>query len=122
MGKEVRRVIKCWNHPKDENGNYKPLLGHSFTEKLKEWEEGKEQGDKGFKSSWNDKNNWKPKETDELEITFEECGFVKPKIEDYMPEWTEKEKTHIQIYENTSEGTPVSPVFETGIKFFKIFN
>jgi len=32
--------------------------------------------------------------------------------EDYMPE-IEPEHTAFQIYENVSEGTPVSPVFET---------
>ena len=30
-----------------------------------------------------------------------------------MPEWDDSEKTHIQLYENTSLGTPVSPVFKS---------
>jgi hypothetical protein len=30
-----------------------------------------------------------------------------------MPEWPESERTHLQMYESTSEGTPISPVMET---------
>lgn len=30
---------------------------------------------------------------------------------DYMPDWSEDEATHYQVYETVSEGTPVSPVF-----------
>ena len=30
-----------------------------------------------------------------------------------MPEWPEHEKTHFQMYENTTEGTPISPVMPT---------
>jgi len=112
MGREVRRVTATWEHPKDENGNYKPLLGMSFTEQLKNWEEGREQWEKGFRESWDDENPWKPKEKDELEMTFEEWSGSEPLIEDYMPDWKEEEKTHIQMYEDTSEGTPISPVFD----------
>lgn len=31
--------------------------------------------------------------------------------EDYVPDFLEVEKTHYQIYETVSEGTPISPVF-----------
>ena len=30
-----------------------------------------------------------------------------------MPDWPESERTHLQMYESTSEGTPISPVMET---------
>jgi hypothetical protein len=30
----------------------------------------------------------------------------------YMPKWDEDEMTHIQMYEDTTEGTPISPVFD----------
>lgn len=32
---------------------------------------------------------------------------------DYMPDWPEEKMTHYQMYEDTSEGTPISPVMET---------
>lgn len=112
MGREVRRVTATWEHPKNDNGNYKPLLGMSFTEQLKNWEEGREQWEKGFRKSWDDENPWKPKEADELEMSYEEWTGEKPIIDYYMPEWKESELTHIQMYEDTSEGTPISPVFD----------
>ena len=31
----------------------------------------------------------------------------------FMPKWKESERTHLQMYECTSEGTPISPVMET---------
>ena len=30
-----------------------------------------------------------------------------------MPSWPEEERTHYQMYETTSEGTPISGVFES---------
>ena len=111
MGRKVRRVSKNWEHPKNDNGNLKPLLGYSFTKQLEDWNEGNEQWKKGFRESWDDKNPWKPKTKDQEEMTYEEWAGEKPKAEDFMPEWKEEEKTHIQMYEDTSEGTPISPVF-----------
>lgn len=32
---------------------------------------------------------------------------------DYMPRWTDEEADHLMMYENTSEGTPISPAFKT---------
>lgn len=34
-----------------------------------------------------------------------------PDPEFHMPEWDASERTHYQMYETTSEGTPISPVF-----------
>lgn len=36
-----------------------------------------------------------------------------PNPAEYMPEWPETEKTMIMMYETCSEGTPISPAFET---------
>lgn len=30
-----------------------------------------------------------------------------------MPDWPESERTHLQMYEDTTEGTPISPVMKT---------
>lgn len=32
---------------------------------------------------------------------------------DYMPNWSESERTHYQMYEVVTEGTPISPVMAT---------
>jgi hypothetical protein len=36
-----------------------------------------------------------------------------PQREFFMPGWTKEERTHYQMYETTSEGTPISPVMAT---------
>ena len=109
MGRQLRKVAANWQHPKNENGNYIPLLDGKFSERLAKWEEENEQWEKGFRDDWN--GGWKPREADELNMTFAEWDGEKPVKEDYMPEWKEEELTHIQLYENTSEGTPISPVY-----------
>lgn len=37
----------------------------------------------------------------------------RPRAENYMPSWPKAECTHYQMYESTSEGTPISPVMAT---------
>lgn len=36
-----------------------------------------------------------------------------PDQDNYMQEWPEDEKTHCMMFETTTEGTPISPAFET---------
>ena len=38
---------------------------------------------------------------------------IQPNPNDYMPNWPNSEKTHYMMYEDCSEGTPISPAFET---------
>ncbi len=109
MGRQLRKVAANWQHPKKENGNYIPLLDGKFSERLAKWEEENAQWEKGFRDDWN--GGWKQREADELNMTFAEWDGEKPVKEDYMPEWKDEELTHIQLYENTSEGTPISPVY-----------
>lgn len=45
--------------------------------------------------------------------SYEEYAGPRPDASDYMPDWPEAERTHYQMYENTSEGTPISPVMAT---------
>lgn len=113
MGREVRRVPVNWEHPKDHNG-FCPLLD-GFSIALIAWEKNREQWDNGFVESFKDypKEAWRPKGKNEAEISFIEYYGEKPSKEDYMSEWTEEEKTHVQMYETCSEGTPISPVMET---------
>lgn len=39
--------------------------------------------------------------------------YWRPDPNVYTPNWSEGECTHLQMYETTSEGTPISPVMET---------
>lgn len=36
-----------------------------------------------------------------------------PNPDHYMPDWPSKKRTHYQMYETTTEGTPISPVCAT---------
>jgi hypothetical protein len=86
IGREVRRVPANWEHPRDGSGNLIPLDANM------------------------------PYTPSEIQEGLEE-GWLKNTPPDYgmaiMPQWPEAEKTHLQMYETTSEGTPVSPVFDT---------
>lgn len=84
MGRVLRRVPPTWEHPKDKRGHYVPLH-ERFPYNEEEIKEGLE-------------NGW-------LDADEPNYGIG------VMPQWDEREKTHIQLYENTTEGTPISPVF-----------
>ena len=92
MGREVRRVPADWQHPKDCSGKYTPLFpGEDYPPRAKEFIE-------LIKSKG-------------LQEAIEECGA--PDINDYTPNWPDHERTHLMMYETTSEGTPISPAFAT---------
>jgi hypothetical protein len=110
MGREVRRVPADWNHPKDGRV-YRPLYGHSFAKRLAEWEEGKAQWDRGYES--NCKGGWEPKKERDYKCSYDDWDGPRPEEKDYMPDWPEVERTHYQMYETCTEGTPISPVMET---------
>ena len=112
MGREIRRVPEKWEHPKRPDGNYIPLMGYSDKEQVPEWDEEKEQWAKGFRRSFAD-DSFVPIEADVHSETFEEWTGNRPEKDHYMPEWPDAEKTHIQMYEDCSEGTPISPVMKT---------
>lgn len=111
MGREVRRVPANWEHPRNERGNYIPLYGRSFSKQLSDWNEGNTKWEEGLRSDF--KGGWKPREGNELNLSFTEWDGNQPRSEDYMPDWPESERTHYQMYEDTTEGTPISPVFDS---------
>jgi hypothetical protein len=53
-----------------------------------------------------------PSRFDQLGEYWEFVGGL-PLRESYRPKWSEDERTHFQMYENVSEGTPLSPVMES---------
>jgi hypothetical protein len=86
MGREVRRVPAHWEHPK-QNGRYIPHHDHFPYTQVEIAE--------GLREGWLTDNP----------------PFYGVKV---MPQWSEEERTHYQMYETTSEGTPISPVMPTG--------
>jgi hypothetical protein len=97
MGRKVRKVPPDWKHPTYINPYlgevYKPMFEYSaYIDMLKDWEESvKKYG---------------------LEATLDDFNGPLRK-EDFMPEWSPEQATHYMMYEDTTEGTPISPAFAT---------
>lgn len=108
MGREVRRVPQDWAHPKDAGGHFIPLHDGSVSQRQRDWDAGEKQWTSGFRDDYH--GGWKPLEGDEKEMEFADWEGARPEVEDYMPDWPEEKKTHYQMYENTTEGTPISPI------------
>tara|TARA_R110000824_G_scaffold205804_5_gene390747 strand:+ start:85 stop:546 length:462 start_codon:yes stop_codon:yes gene_type:complete len=101
MSREVRMVPKGWVHPVYVGGRPIPLFDNYNSEDADDWDE--------------ERKLWDSKEhSDFIEgCEFSEWAGGRPDKNDYMPIWSVEEKTHLMMYETTSEGCPISPAFET---------
>ncbi len=114
MGREVRRVPANWEHPKNADGRYIPLHCGGFSERIAEWDKGAEMWSQGKRLDYSqDGEVYRDIESKYSETSYAEFDGKRPVESDYMPDWPESERTHWQMYESTSEGTPISPVMET---------
>ena len=109
MGREIRRVPLGWEHPKRSDGRYQPLYDEDFESAEREWKE--------------DAARWADGTHEDL-VGHPEFKREFPAYEDWAGgppdpayyrkrKWTPEEATCWQYYETVSEGTPLSPVFET---------
>ena len=105
MGREIRKVPADWDHPKDENGDYKPLFDRSFLQEAREWLDRAVAWDNGTDPDCAEHKSTHP--------FFWQWGGDPPDPKYYRPDWPEESRTHFQIYETVSEGTPVTPHFAT---------
>lgn len=116
MGREVRKVPADWQHPKEQKLDmrtgrmvevYKPLFpGDGYQSSVDRWDE--------ECAKW--KAGWRPDDCTDAEsraMTYEQYNGQRPHRDDYMPDWPHEQRTHLMMYEDTSEGTPISPAFET---------
>jgi hypothetical protein len=89
MGREIRMVPPDWRHP---------------TEWHKDWRTGRRvlRFKPLFKAGWSERM-----------AEWDQANEPRPNPDDSMPEWSADEATHLMMYENTSRGTPISPVFAT---------
>jgi len=88
MSREVRRVPSTWEHPKSTNGRYIPLLKESYEAAVQR------------------RREYKPEEHNGCSVD----DWYGPLDQPRMPHWPDEARTHYQMYESTSEGTPISPV------------
>lgn len=132
MGREVRRVPKDWVHPvyTRDTAPRVSLIGTEIAlfakldpAELEAWDEGARKWSEGLRptdaSDENGNSVWEPLTEHPLRWrgrydTWEEWIGERPNPADFMPTWSEDELTHLMMYETTTEGTPISPAFETG--------
>jgi len=115
MGRKVRMVPADWEHPKDERGHFIPLMGGSYSKDRAEWDEEARQWGLGMVLDYSNypARSFKPKEGSALEYPeFEAWNGPAPEADGYMPDWPDEQRTHMMMYEDISEGTPISPAFE----------
>lgn len=119
MGREVRRVPADWQHPKEYNSYrgemaYVPLhessFGGGYAHQAAEWDLGWTKWQEGL-CAIGDK--WEPIEAEYLNKRYTNWAGARPSPDDFMPDWPESERTHYMMYEDTSDGTPISPAFAT---------
>lgn len=103
MGREIRRVPPDWQHPKNEKGDYIPMHDFSYREQAEEWRENE--------AAWNRGEFPDYADAEAQKLTYTDWAGEHPDERDYMPDWPDEQRTHYQMYEDTSEGTPISPVF-----------
>ena len=113
MSREVRMVPENWEHPKNEEGNFIALYGRSYRQADKKWMEGWNMWQQGLRRDFSDDDKWIAVEDEYKNMRYTEYDGARPNPDDYMPDWDESEKTHLMMYEDTSEGTPISPAFKT---------
>jgi hypothetical protein len=94
MGTEIRMVPENWEHPKDKLGHYIPLYGISYEEAANKWID----RFNSFKPDFFCKYYW------------EYCDVP---LEEEHVKYTKDQQSWYQVYENISEGTPITPPFET---------
>ena len=124
MGRELRKVPAGWEHPlrdcphspwdggcsesKKHNGKcYQPMFNRYYGDAIKEWITGHE--------LWLDGTHPDLQRDPILKDKYPFYAMYHggpPDVEYYQTKkYSPEELTHIQLYQTTSEGTPLSPVF-----------
>lgn len=114
MGREVRRVPADWDHPKIKEMNwikmaeverFQPMFDRPFAPAMREWIAEWEAWERGERPDY---------ASDESpNMTYWEWNGGPPDPNCYRPDWPEESRTHLMMYEDTTEGTPISPAFAT---------
>jgi hypothetical protein len=113
-GRVVRLVPKNFEHPKDGRGRFIPLFnGLDYERKRRSWLEQNQKWDKDPSIDSKDwEYKWVRKQGDEP-LLFSEWGGDIPRVEDYTSVRGTDNPSWFMMYEECSEGTPLSPAFET---------
>jgi hypothetical protein len=108
MGREIRRVPANWEHPKNGNGKHQPMYYRFYGDALNEWLDNKTKWDNGTHHDLIEDPSLKEKYPN-----YADWSGEAPNKKYYRQvEFSEDDLTHIQLYENVTEGTPMTPVFK----------
>ena len=122
MSRKVRHVPADWKHPvyTESNAPYPnrvgrpiPLFDGSYKRDAEEWDEGWAKWQEGLCESYGTAGKWAPIDPEHAGLRYTDYAGTRPSPDDYMPDWPEADRTHLMMYETTSEGTPISPAFAT---------
>jgi len=121
MGREVRMIKPGWKHPTHSDTHYDPsrrgqpipLLKGDFATADADWSEGWAKWQEGLRENYGPGEKWVPIDPEYRALRYTDYSGPRPSPDDYMPTWAPGEATLYVMYENTSEGTPISPPFET---------
>jgi hypothetical protein len=106
-------VPRGWEHPRDDRGRYVPLYDRDYATEAAEWDEEHAMWQKGQRRTYCGVHTWEPIPQEYKGTRYTDYAGRRPDPDEYLPQWPREECTHLQMYENTSEGTPISPVCET---------
>lgn len=110
MGREIRKVPANWQHPvtEDHYGRMRkqPMYDRAFEDAFSEWlaEFGRFRAGK----LTDDERTWYP-----LGLASWLAEDGRPPEPAYYRPWKREDATWFQVWENVSEGTPVTPPFAT---------
>ncbi len=104
MSREVRRVPADWKGKFKEDGREQPHYDQPFHEAARQWKEEFAKWEAGERPSY-----WTEGEDPD---EYWEWEGMPPDSEYYRPDWPDEIRTHLMMYQTTSEGTPISPAFE----------
>lgn len=114
MGRAVRRVPADWQHPEIEKPDwrtgrmiksYQPMFDRPFGPAMQEWYEEWQKWERGERPEYCSEEAAK--------MSYLEWNGGPPDPAYYRPDWPEKSRTQLMMYEDTTEGTPISPAFVT---------
>jgi hypothetical protein len=99
-----------WQHPRDAHGEHIPLLsGAEYEKHVRRWDEEAAKWQDGLEHDLGT-DEWRPIDPDLRTMTYAEYAGDRPNLKNYMPSWADTECPGYQMYEEVSDGTPLSPV------------
>ncbi len=110
MGHTVRRVPLGWEHPAHGNPPiYIPLHdGADLEARTAKWDAESKKWDEGYRDNFH--GGWTERTGNQIGMSFAEWAGERPNPNAYTPVWSKDEAVGWMMYEDVTEGTPVSPV------------